>query len=101
MHSRITRRLRTRIAVCASAATLSFFTLEAAQAAPDVLAEIVEFTYLIDGEPGRMRKGDILGHVVTHGASHRGAIGKMLGDAKVKGAPDMMTAFRRPAADRI
>jgi uncharacterized damage-inducible protein DinB len=64
------------------------------------LGRIVEFTYLIDGESGRMTKADMLGHVVTHGASHRGQIGKMLSDLKIKGASDMMTTFRRPAADR-
>ncbi|MGH6871349.1 MAG: DinB family protein [Rhizomicrobium sp.] len=61
------------------------------------LAGIVAFTYLSDGEPGRMTRGDILGHVITHGASHRGAIGKMLEPLGVAGAPDMMTTFRRPA----
>jgi uncharacterized damage-inducible protein DinB len=61
------------------------------------LAEVVSFTYT-DGDPGRMTKGEMLAHVVTHGASHRGAIGKMLETLKVKGASDMVTAFMHTRA---
>jgi uncharacterized damage-inducible protein DinB len=60
------------------------------------LEKVVEFTYISDGEHGRMSKSDILGHIITHGASHRAAIGKMLENLKAPGAPDMMTTFRRP-----
>ena len=37
----------------------------------------------------------MLAHVITHGASHRGAIGKMLEALKVVGASDMVTTFAR------
>lgn len=63
---------------------------------PAELDSVVEFTFVADGEPGRMSKAEILAHVITHGASHRGGIGKMLEQAEVRGAPDMMTTFRRP-----
>jgi uncharacterized damage-inducible protein DinB len=59
------------------------------------LETVVDFTYL-DGDPGHLTKGQILGHLITHGASHRGAIGKMLESLGVAGTSDMMTTFRRP-----
>lgn len=61
------------------------------------LAEVVTFTYT-DGDPGRMTKGEMLAHVITHGASHRGAIGKMLETLKVRGASDMVTTFMHTRA---
>jgi uncharacterized damage-inducible protein DinB len=67
------------------------------QASEAELETVVEFTYVSDGEPGRMTKGEILGHLITHGAAHRGAIGGRLGAMQVAGASDMMTTFRRPA----
>ena len=62
---------------------------------PDELETVVEFTFVGDGEPGRMTKAQMLAHVITHGASHRGAIGKMLEYAKVPGSSDMVTTFSR------
>ena len=62
------------------------------------LETVVAFTYVADGEPGRMTKGEMLAHVITHGASHRGQINEMLGSLGVAGASDMMTTFRRPTA---
>jgi len=61
------------------------------------LESLVEFAFVDDGAPGRMTKGDMLAHVITHGASHRGAIGKMLEALGVPGASDMVTTFRRLA----
>jgi uncharacterized damage-inducible protein DinB len=78
------------------AETDAWYVRYASQVTPAELEQIVEFTYISDGMHGRMSKGDILGHIITHGASHRGAIGKMLENLRVPGAPDMMTTFRRP-----
>jgi len=78
------------------AATDAWYVRHAREVADAELEQIVEFTYLIDGEKGRMTKAEILGHLITHGAAHRGAIGKMLSDHKVKGRSDLMTTFRRP-----
>ena len=55
----------------------------------------VAFTFVEDGAPGRMTRGEMLAHVITHGASHRGAIGKMLEGLGVHGASDMVTTFQR------
>ncbi len=62
---------------------------------PAELETMVEFNFVADGDQGRMTKGQMLAHVITHGASHRGAIGKMLEALNVAGAPDMVTTFRR------
>ena len=56
---------------------------------------VVDFAYVGDGDRGRMTRGQILAHVITHGASHRGAIGKMLEGLNIPGAPDMVTTFQR------
>jgi uncharacterized damage-inducible protein DinB len=61
---------------------------------PAELEQVVEFTF-VDGDPGRMTRGEILAHIITHGASHRGAVGKMLEGLQVRGASDMVTAFAR------
>jgi uncharacterized damage-inducible protein DinB len=66
----------------------------AGRVSPAELAEVVEFTF-VDGDPGRMTKGEMLAHVITHGASHRGAVGKMLEGLNVAGASDMVTTFVR------
>src|SRR5579859_5851016 len=66
-----------------------------ARVSPAELETEVAFTFVDDGSPGRMTKGEMLAHVVTHGASHRGAIGKMLEGLKVRGASDMVTTFQR------
>ena len=58
------------------------------------LEEVVEFTF-VDGDPGRMTRGEILAHIITHGASHRGAVGKMLEGLQLRGASDMVTTFSR------
>jgi uncharacterized damage-inducible protein DinB len=41
-----------------------------------------------------MTKGDMLAHLITHGASHRGQINQMLEGLGVRGAGDMVTTFR-------
>ena len=80
------------------ARTDGWYVNYARRATPAELATLVEFTFVDDGAPGRMSKGDMLAHVITHGASHRGAIGKMLETLKLPGAPDMVTTFRRRCA---
>jgi len=62
-------------------------------AAPQAaLDEVLEFTFT-DGDPGRMSRAEMLGHVLTHGNSHRGAIGSRLGAIGIKGVPDMLTSY--------
>jgi uncharacterized damage-inducible protein DinB len=80
------------------AATDAWYLDYARRATPTELETVVEFAFVDDGAPGRMTKADMLAHVITHGASHRGAIGRMLGDLGAPDAPDMVTTFRRVEA---
>ena len=41
------------------------------------LREVIEFTFT-DGDAGRMSREEMLLHVVSHGAYHRGNIGQVL-----------------------
>jgi uncharacterized damage-inducible protein DinB len=81
------------------AAVDAWYITYAAALSSSELTEIVEFEFADDGARGRMSRGDILGHIITHGASHRGAIGKMLERIGVAGGPDMMTTFRATATN--
>jgi uncharacterized damage-inducible protein DinB len=76
------------------AATDAWYIDYARNASSDALAEVIDFAFVDDSAPGRMTRGDMLAHVITHGASHRGGIGKMLEGLKVRGASDMVTTFR-------
>ncbi|HEY2707808.1 MAG TPA: DinB family protein [Caulobacteraceae bacterium] len=73
--------------------TDAWFVNYAGRATPHDLATVVEFAYVDNGDPGCMTKGQMLAHLITHGASHRGAIGKMLELAQVSAASDMVTTF--------
>ena len=65
----------------------------AGRVSPEELETPVAFKFISDDDEGRMTKGQILAHVITHSASHRGAIGKMLETMNVRGASDMVTTF--------
>ena len=75
------------------AATDAWYVDYVKSASLEALDTIVEFTFLSDGDAGRMSKAQMLAHVIAHGASHRGAIGRMLEEAGAAGAPDMVTTF--------
>ena len=51
-----------------------------------------------DMEPWSSVSPRAVAHVITHGASHRGAIGKMLEGLGLPGASDMVTTFRHTRA---
>jgi uncharacterized damage-inducible protein DinB len=69
------------------------------RARPADLETVVEFAFVSDDDQGRMTKSQILAHLITHGAGHRGAIGKMLEGLNLPGAPDMVTTFQREKAE--
>lgn len=75
------------------AATDAWYLDYVSRVTEEELSETVEFEFISDDDHGRMTKAEILAHIITHGASHRGSIGKMLETLKVKGAPDMVTTF--------
>ena len=77
------------------AETDAWYVDYAGHVTPAELERVVDFTFVDEGDAGRMTKGQMLAHVITHSASHRGAIGKMLEAVKVRGAADMVTTFAR------
>jgi uncharacterized damage-inducible protein DinB len=63
------------------------------------LAEPVAFRFT-DGDRGRMTRAEMLMHVITHGAYHRGNVGQVLKSISVAPPRDLLTKFlhlREPA----
>ncbi len=59
---------------------------------PVQLDETIAFTFS-NGAPARMTRGDMILHVATHGAGHRGNIGAILHLNGVQPNPDRITDF--------
>ena len=59
---------------------------------PGRLAEIVDFRFT-DGDRGRMSREEMLLHVITHGAYHRGNVGQVLKSISVAPPRDLYTGF--------
>jgi uncharacterized damage-inducible protein DinB len=78
----------------AAAMADTWYIAYAARVTQAQLDEAVRFTFT-DGDAGRMTRAEMLAHVITHGASHRGAVGKMLETLRLAGASDMVTTFVR------
>lgn len=59
---------------------------------PLQLGQTIDFTFT-DGQPGRMTREEMLGHVITHGSYHRGEVGQSL--KRIASAPprDLFTAY--------
>lgn len=55
-------------------------------------AEVLDFTFT-DGDRGRMSREEILLHVITHGAYHRGNVGQVLKFISVVPPRDLYTKF--------
>ncbi len=67
----------------------------------DELNTPVAFTFL-DGDEGLMTKAEMLAHIISHGAAHRGQVGKMLEALSIAGPADMVTTLvsrRRAGGD--
>ena len=56
------------------------------------LAEVLDFTFT-DGDKGRMSREEMLVHVITHGAYHRGNVGQLLKAIPVAPPRDLYTKF--------
>lgn len=56
------------------------------------LASALDFTFA-DGDAGRMSREEILMHVVTHGAYHRGNVGQVLKSLSIVPPRDLYTKF--------
>lgn len=57
------------------------------------LEKVIDFVFLSDGERGRMSKGEMLGHVLTHGQSHRAALGWSIEKVGAKPPADMFSTY--------
>lgn len=56
------------------------------------LGEPLAFTFT-DGDAGRMSREEILAHVITHGAYHRGEVGRLLKQTPTPPPRDLYTRF--------
>ncbi|CAN7703421.1 DinB family protein [Variovorax paradoxus] len=63
---------------------------------PAQLAESIDFAFT-DGAPGRMSREEMLMHVVTHGAGHRGQVSAVMLLHSVPPAKDGFTAYLHEA----
>lgn len=68
-----------------------YLALVKSASAPD-LSEVLDFSFT-DGDAGRMSREEILLHVLTHGAYHRGNVGQVLKSISVAPPRDLYTRF--------
>ena len=66
---------------------------------PKQLDEAVAFTFS-SGEPARMTRGEMLLHVATHAAGHRGQIALLLQKNGIQPFPDRVTDFLSGAQEK-
>lgn len=76
----------------AVADTDAWFQQYVAQATPEQLAQRIDFRFT-DGDTGRMSREEMLTHVITHGAYHRGNVGQVLKSISVAPPRDLLTKF--------
>ena len=74
------------------AATDAWYTSYVARLAPAALSEVLDFTFT-DGDKGRMSREEVLLHVITHGAYHRGNVGLVLMSLSVAPPRDLYTRY--------
>jgi uncharacterized damage-inducible protein DinB len=65
---------------------------QAARLSPQQLSEAVSFQFT-DGDSGRMSREEMLLHVITHGAYHRGNVGQVLKGLSVAPPRDLFTRY--------
>jgi uncharacterized damage-inducible protein DinB len=73
-------------------ATDAWYVKYVSSLAEPTLAEALDFTFA-DGDKGRMSREEILLHVSTHGAYHRGNVGQVLKSIPVAPPRDLYTKF--------
>jgi uncharacterized damage-inducible protein DinB len=74
------------------AATDAWYQSHVASIADEELSSVLEFTFT-DGDAGRMSREEVLLHVLTHGAYHRGNVGQLLKSISVAPPRDLYTKF--------
>lgn len=60
--------------------------------APEQLQQRISFSFT-DGDQGQMSREEILAHIITHGAYHRGAVGAIMRLAHVAPPRDLFTRY--------
>ena len=70
----------------------AWFQQYVARVTPEQLAERIDFRFT-DGDAGRMSREEMLAHVITHGAYHRGNVGQVLKSISVAPPRDLLTKF--------
>lgn len=73
-------------------ATDDWYASYVAGLAQPALSEALSFTFT-DGDSGRMTREEMLLHVITHGAYHRGNVGQVLKSISVAPPRDLYTKF--------
>jgi uncharacterized damage-inducible protein DinB len=76
----------------AAAETDAWFEAYVASASPAQLGEAISFSFT-DGDRGTMTREEMLMHVITHGAYHRGNVGQLLKSISVAPPRDLYTKF--------
>lgn len=74
-----------------------------ARASAEALEEVVGFTFT-DGAPGRMSRGEMLAHVITHSGYHRGEVGRLLPEIEATAMRDVFAGWlhrAEPARRRV
>ena len=74
------------------AATDAWYQTYVSGVSSEQLSSVVEFTFT-DGDAGRMSREEILLHVITHGAYHRGNVGQVLKSISIAPPRDLYTKF--------
>lgn len=76
----------------AVAETDAWYRDHVAHTTPQALQERIRFRFT-DGDAGDMTREEILLHVITHGAYHRGNVGQILKSVSVAPPRDLLTKF--------
>lgn len=74
------------------AATDAWYCAHVAGLGAGALAGVLDFEFT-DGDRGRMSREEILLHVITHGAYHRGNVGQVLKSVSLAPPRDLYTRF--------
>ena len=76
----------------AVAETDAWYEQYAAKLTNEQLKESITFQFT-DGDTGRMTREEMLAHIITHGAYHRGNVGQILKSIEVAAPRDLLTKF--------
>jgi uncharacterized damage-inducible protein DinB len=74
------------------AATDAWYQAYVSSLAAEKASEVLDFTFA-DGDAGRMSREEMLLHVITHGAYHRGNVGQVLKSISIAPPRDLYTKF--------